>query len=151
MKRLAHSLRSDRRGFTLVELIVVAAIIAVLTAVLAPQYVKYVEKSRQTVDANTLDEFRRAVTVVVAEYGSDGKNTRVQIAKPASGSSASTIGGDYSHIDEVRETVGTSTISFKSGAARKNSFSLTVDSNGSVKWNATDAALVEALHSGTAS
>lgn len=41
--------RERNAGFTLVELIIVIAVIAVLSAVAAPQYIRYVEKSRKTV------------------------------------------------------------------------------------------------------
>lgn len=45
----------NNKGFSLIELIVVVAIMAVLIGVLAPQYIKYVEKSRVSVDEDTAD------------------------------------------------------------------------------------------------
>ncbi|MBD5464314.1 MAG: prepilin-type N-terminal cleavage/methylation domain-containing protein [Lachnospiraceae bacterium] len=47
--------RNGNKGFSLIELIVVVAIMAVLIGVLAPQYIKYVEKSRVSVDEDTAD------------------------------------------------------------------------------------------------
>ncbi len=42
--------QKNNKGFSLVELIVVIAIMAVLVGVLAPQFIKYVEKSRESTD-----------------------------------------------------------------------------------------------------
>lgn len=53
------------KGFSLIELIIVVAIMAILVAVLAPQYIKYVEKSRQTRDQRMADEIRKACDVLV--------------------------------------------------------------------------------------
>ena len=60
-------IRQDDKGFTLVELIIVIAIIAILSAVAAPQYVKYVERSRISSDMDTASAIESAVAVLCAE------------------------------------------------------------------------------------
>ena len=40
---MLQNIKKDNKGFTLVELIVVIAILGVLMAVLVPQYIRYVE------------------------------------------------------------------------------------------------------------
>lgn len=57
----------NNKGFSLVELIVVIAIMAVLVAVLAPQFTKYVDRSRQSVDATTVSGIVTAAQVGVAD------------------------------------------------------------------------------------
>lgn len=63
----------NNKGFSLVELIVVVAIMAVLIGVLAPQYIKYVEKSRISVDEDTADTLLGAGYLMVSDedYFSD--------------------------------------------------------------------------------
>lgn len=53
--------KKNNKGFTLVELVVVVAILAILVGLLAPQYTKYVERAKQSADANALENMVRAV------------------------------------------------------------------------------------------
>ena len=60
-------LTKQNSGFTLVELIIVIAIIAVLSAVAAPQYIKYVEKSRVSADMDTAAVIETAIAVLCTD------------------------------------------------------------------------------------
>lgn len=63
--------KKNNKGFTLVELVIVIAILAILVGLLAPQYTKYVEKSRKAADADNLEEMVKAVQVYEADTDSD--------------------------------------------------------------------------------
>ncbi len=60
----------NNKGFSLVELIIVIAIMAVLVGVLAPQFIKYVESSRQSTDIDDVAEYKTAVETYVADESS---------------------------------------------------------------------------------
>ncbi|GHV41231.1 hypothetical protein FACS189490_07720 [Clostridia bacterium] len=59
--------KTNNKGFSLVELIIVVAIMAILIAILAPQFLKYVERSRTAKDEANADEFLRASQIAVAD------------------------------------------------------------------------------------
>ena len=53
--------KMNNKGFSLVELIIVIAIMAVLVGVLAPAYLRYVEKSRKSADVQAIDAVMSAM------------------------------------------------------------------------------------------
>ena len=65
--------KKDNKGFSLVELIVVIAIMAVLIAVLVPTILGYVEKSKYSKDVQQLDAINSAVQLVVSSSDVDVK------------------------------------------------------------------------------
>lgn len=67
MLKLFNRKKKDNKGFTLVELVIVVAILAILVGLLAPQYTKYVEKSRKSADASNLEEIVKELKVVASD------------------------------------------------------------------------------------
>ena len=57
----------NNKGFSLVELIIVVAIMAVLVGVLAPQYLKYVERSRVSTDRDNVEAIVSALQVYAVD------------------------------------------------------------------------------------
>ena len=60
-------MKSINKGFSLVELIVVIAIMAVLVGVLAPQFVRYIERSREGADVQNFDFLKETVSAYYAD------------------------------------------------------------------------------------
>ena len=71
MLKWFNNKKKDNKGFSLVELIIVVAIMALLVGLLAPQYIKYVEKSRKSADATNMDTLVNAVQIRAADAETD--------------------------------------------------------------------------------
>ena len=63
------------KGFSLVELIVVIAIMAILVGVAVPVYTSYIEKANKATDIQAIDNLNHACEIVALEYDVDIKFT----------------------------------------------------------------------------
>ena len=60
-------MKNDNKGFSLIELIVVIAIMAILVGALAPQYMKFVERSRKSADIQNVAAIKSALEIYAAD------------------------------------------------------------------------------------
>lgn len=58
--------KKNNKGFSLIELIIAIAILIILTGMLAPQFMKYIEKSREAKDVQAMDTVYSSVQAALA-------------------------------------------------------------------------------------
>ncbi|RDY32032.1 prepilin-type N-terminal cleavage/methylation domain-containing protein [Lachnotalea glycerini] len=106
--------KMNNKGFSLVELIIVIAIMAVLVGILAPQYIKYVENSRISADKTTVDQVASAIQTALANETVTAEITG-DVTITFSGSVLTAVGGTEL-TSAVKETIDLSKTAMKSKA-----------------------------------
>ena len=104
--------KMNNKGFSLIELIIVIAIMAILVAIIAPNLTKYLGKSKTKTDAKNLDEVKQQVQNAISDASTDEVAVPTKtITIKASGSTVSVTNGDGGNFDNILKTVlkGTST------------------------------------------
>lgn len=109
--------KNNNKGFSLVELIVVIAIMAVLMVVLAPAMLRYVEKTRIQKDDSAVSEVANAAELALADetvYNAMAGATKIEVEVADSATivvklTGAGSGADKSKLEtEIQNTVGTS-------------------------------------------
>lgn len=126
----------NNKGFSLVELIIVIAIMAILVGVMAPSLMKYIEKSRYSSDVQTIDNAYSALKYAMADEGAYQAALGNAALTGASGVDFATIlAGSDKLSTEVKDVFGASTYTFKSkafaaGSGTQSAIMVKMDANG---------------------
>ena len=142
MKKLMDKIKKNNKGFTLVELIVVVAVLAIITVVAAPQYIKYVEKSRVGTDENAIGEIAHIAEISWVEMQSKDvtkTDNNVKFTAKTTGIAYGELTGELDAL--VAQIVPEAQYKFKSEQYTKTTPSITITvTNGVATWTAAAAA-----------
>ena len=96
--------KMNNKGFSLVELIIVIAIMAVLIAVLAPQYMRYVERGRLASDNSNVVAVEGALQVHYTD--TEATNQLTSGTKVELNHGTATSSGATAAVDEALQNAG---------------------------------------------
>ena len=97
--------KMNNKGFSLIELIIVIAIMAILVAIIAPNLTKYLGKSKTKTDQKNLDEVKQQVQNAISDASTDEVTVPTgTITVSASGSTVTVTGGN-ANFNSILQTV----------------------------------------------
>lgn len=137
LSELKENRKLDNKGFSLVELIIVIAIMAVLIGVLAPQYLKYVEKGRASADIDNVDQMISAIVT----YSADPAYATASGTLSCVGGVVTPSGSD-TQIGDIKHAMKEMSINIPSGKFMKSNsyqdWTITFAPDGTISFSTND-------------
>ena len=101
-------MKKNNKGFSLVELIIVIAIMAILAGALAPALIKYINKSKRSTDIQNADSLRTACQTALANP--DAQDCAAVINGSFDATTKIVAGSNDAFYKEVYSIVGNATL-----------------------------------------
>ena len=106
-------MKKNNKGFSLVELIIVIAIMAILAGALAPALIKYINKSRKSTDIQNADSLRTAIQTALSNPDAADVAPAVLTAASKVTTNVPSSGTDVTFYTEVHSVVGSTPLKTK--------------------------------------
>ena len=123
-------MKKNKKGFTLAELLIVVAIIAVLVAIAVPVFSAQLEKSKESTD---MANVRSAYATLVAKYLEDNEPNSISVPGAGQDTTDGSKGWKISGGGKLQTMVDGSIKSVSFAAA--SSYSVKIDGNGEITIN----------------
>lgn len=144
--------KMNNKGFSLIELIIVIAIMAVLVAIIAPNLTKYLGKSKQQTDKTNLGEIKNQVKNCISDaatqqdslgndilpQATDGTDAYYTITKGATGPVVS-VGnnGDANFANLLQDVLDPETTVASKASPTKKTMSVKIEGSASSGYTVT--------------
>lgn len=134
--------KMNNKGFSLVELIIVVAIMAVLIGVLAPAYLQYVEKSKKTSDCSAVGSVMDAIEIIAADPAVNWTTGAIEVDFSSTGCTYGGAAGSAA-LAQLQSIVPAADCKLTGTWTDSFNFSASKDSNGNVTFTQDTAGTTE--------
>lgn len=143
MLKKFKSLKANKKGFTLAELLIVVAIIAVLAAIAIPVFAAQLDKAREQVDEANL---RSAISLAQAEFLTSRRSTDqiYYFNKTTDSSVTSSIQSLEINLNGDNPSNDKGDFKGQSSAHSSQTIIVTINANGSVNYTASSTGWISA-------
>jgi type IV pilus assembly protein PilA len=128
--------KMNNKGFSLIELIIVIAIMAVLVAIIAPNLTKYLGKSKSQTDKTNLDEIKKQFKNAISDAATD-EITNVKGTYKVTGNAVATTDGSQDFVKVVKRALDSDTNTKSKVDSTKKSIEVEVKGDDSAGYTIT--------------
>jgi type IV pilus assembly protein PilA len=139
--------KMNNKGFSLIELIIVIAIMAILVAIIAPNLTKYLGKSKKNTDKKNADEIASQIQTSISDYESQDEAGAIlatgSLKMTWSGNTVTITGGTTSapsggqSLKDIVESNITSSTTSKEDKSKTTTATVTCETGGKYKIEVT--------------